>query len=169
MSSPGPSVRGTALPLAAIVSAVGGALAVVQAALVWEQVAVGPAFRSAFVVMGLDLPTSANGIEENGGKIVLALGAVALAVTAAWIMKAKVPSLPVLMIVVGGLITVVAAANWVARTNDVSDFNDQMAEIKALVDTTGTTYSVGMGIYVAIAGGVIVAIGGLLGLLHKEA
>jgi hypothetical protein len=167
------ATRPAGLPVAGIVAGVGGLLAVVQAIMVWEQVRLGSVSESTFAIMGTPLPRNANGIDENGGKIVLVLGIVAVGLAVAWIMRLGARSspalVPSLVLTAGVFIFLVAAANWVARTNDVNDLNRALDSVKGPIDISGTSYSVGLGIYVALAGGVITAAGGLLGLARKGA
>ena len=166
MSGPTPASRVAAMPIGAIVAGIGGLLAVVQVLLVWEQVSVGAALKALSSELGS--AASANGIDENGGKIVLVLGVIAVALVAAWVMKVRVRNSALLITVVGVLITLVAVANFMARSGDVNTFNQNLSEIKGFVDTSGTSYSIGIGIYAAIAGGVLVVVGGILGLVRKD-
>jgi hypothetical protein len=156
------------LSLAAIVAAIGGALALIQAVMPWEQVSIGKGLSDAMSGLGLAADT-ANGLEENGGKIIAVLGIAAIALAVAWVLRAKIPAIPVLVLVVGVLIVLVGAANYLARGNDISDFNKSLDTLKAYgMDTSGTSYSVGLGMYLGILSGIVVAAGGVLGLTRKS-
>jgi hypothetical protein len=143
-------------------------LAILQSLLVWQQISIGAHLRFVVEAMGTTVPSSANGLEENGGRVILGLGITAVVLAAAWLARVKVAAIPEYAVLAGVLMVVVAGANWILRNDDVSDFNGQLETLSAIVDTSGTSYSVGIGIYVALAGGLITTAGGLLGLMGKR-
>jgi hypothetical protein len=162
MSGPGLAARLAKLPIAALLTGLGGLLAVLQAALAWEKVTAGPTS-----ITGL-APGTWNGLDVIGGRIVLGLGLATLALAGAWVMKIKLPSPAWLAIWLGVLIAALAIRNWIDRNSDISAYNDQLDLLKELGhDTSADSYSMGPGIYVAFAGGVVATLSGVLGLWRK--
>lgn len=150
-----------------ILAAVGGVLGIVQAVLAWETITLGPAFAAA--AAGFNLKTSASGLDENGGKVILALGVVALALAVASIAKIKVPSVAVILTVAGAIMVGLALLGFIGIQKDINDFNTSLDALKGAMDMTGTSASIGIGLIVAGLGGVLVLAGGILDLRNKTA
>jgi hypothetical protein len=152
--------------LGALIAAVGGALALIQSVLPWEQVTYGKGVTDA--MSGLGLKGSSIGIDMGGGKIAIIFGALAIVLAVAWLLRARIPAIPVLVLVVGVLLVILGVANFIVRQNDVSDFNKSLETIKGYgVDTTGSSYAVGIGIFLTVLSGLLVAAGGALGLRKR--
>jgi hypothetical protein len=150
-----------------IAAAVGGVLAVIQAFLTWESVTYGAAL-SAFGA-SLNTKSSIVGLDANQGKIILALGIVAIALAAAVIAQVKIPNVSAILVVVGVIMIAFAVIGIFNAMSDMNDFNTSLDSIKSLVDTSGTAVSIGIGLIVAFAAGVLVLLGGALGLVKKSA
>jgi len=141
------NVAGRYVSIGAVVGFVGGILALIGAFIAWETI-------SSPIV---NLSTTGWDI-GNGGKIITFLGIVAIAVALAWILALRLPMPGVILIVVGVLVALVGIANYFSVTDDVNAGN-------ALLP--GST-SLGIGVYVDILAGVVIAIGGVLGLVSRK-
>ena len=134
------------LPIGALIAAAGGAVAAVGAVLPWESISI------------LGVSESDSGLTSNPGKIIAILGAVALGLALAWIMGVKVPAARAIA-VVGALITLLAVVNFFTVSADVSNANTLFSGAA----------SIGIGLFVDIAAGIVVIVGGALGLMNKAA
>jgi hypothetical protein len=134
------------LPIGALVAAAGGAVAAVGAVLPWESISI------------LGVSESDSGLTSNPGKIIAILGAVAIGLALAWIMGVKVPAARAIA-VVGALITLLAVVNFFTVSADVSNANTLFSGAA----------SIGIGLFVDIAAGIVVIVGGALGLMNKAA
>ena len=134
------------LPIGALIAAAGGAVAAVGAVLPWESISI------------LGVSESDSGLTSNPGKIIAILGAVALGLALAWIMGVKVPAARAIA-VVGALITLLAVVNFFTVSADVSNANTLFSDAA----------SIGIGLFVDIAAGIVVIVGGALGLMNKAA
>ena len=155
---------------------VGGALAVIGAVIPWAKVSLGPPLAAA--------SRSAAGTNTTDGKVVLALG-VALAVVGAAMAFAPRRELLVAMAVVAtlaGLAVTVLAIYDLSRKSDldrtfVRGFRQGFEQatgqrlsdpqIRVLMARFGIKLSLGPGLYVALAGGLVGAAGGALGLAGR--
>ena len=159
------AVGGRNLPIGAVVAAIGGAVAAVGTFLAWETL-------DSAVASALGESSAISGISSGlAGKVaaVLAIAAIALAVI--WIMGIKLPIPPFkaygflitstegLIVLAGALCLLAGIWGFLGITKDVNDAN-------ALVPGIG---AMGMGIFVSIAGAVVIVVGGLLGTLNKTA
>jgi hypothetical protein len=167
------NVAGRSVATGAIVAAVGGLVGIVATFLIWAQLTVGAGMVQ---VLG-DVP-SGKGIDENAGKVALALGIIALALAIAWALDMKIPMLPALVAGVGVLILVVVALTFFTSIltketslKDALDLaNKAIDSAKAAgMDTAGTSAGPGLGFLLEIVGGIVVIIGGGLGLMKKSA
>jgi hypothetical protein len=150
------NVAGRNVVLAAIVTAVGGVLAIVGAFLVWITEKVGP--------MTVDV----KGMGEkdmNGGTVELVLGIVVLALVAAWILRIKIPAIPLLLAVAGVLILAVIAAVYFTTILSKVSLKDLTDQVKAV----GGTIDLGIGVLLEIMAGIVVIVGGALGFMRKSA
>jgi hypothetical protein len=134
------------LPIGALIAAAGGAVAAVGAVLPWESISI------------LGVSESDSGLTSNPGKIIAILGAVAIGLALAWIMGVKVPAARAIA-VVGALITLLAVVNFFTVSADVSNANTLFSGAA----------SIGIGLFVDIAAGIVVIVGGALGLMNKAA
>ena len=132
------------LPIGALIAAAGGAVAAVGAVLPWESISI------------LGVSESDSGLTSNPGKIIAILGAVAIGLALAWIMGVKVPAARAIA-VVGALITLLAVVNFFTVSADVSNANTLFSGAA----------SIGIGLFVDIAAGIVVIVGGALGLMNK--
>ena len=134
------------LPIGPLIAAAGGAVAAVGAVLPWESISI------------LGVSESDSGLTSNPGKIIAILGAVAIGLALAWIMGVKVPAARAIA-VVGALITLLAVVNFFTVSADVSNANTLFSGAA----------SIGIGLFVDIAAGIVVIVGGALGLMNKAA
>jgi hypothetical protein len=158
-----------AAPTAGIVAIVGGALLAVGSFLPWAEVS------------GSDASVTAKGLDGSDGYITLAAGLVAV-VTGLLVVRGTRRAVAVVAVLVGliggGLalydaLTVKdsvldAAAEEVAPSFGVSA--DQVrAVLDQAIDAGQLGVSIGIGLYVALAGGLIAIVGGVLGLRQSAA
>lgn len=161
------TATGKSLSLGAILAAVGGIAAAVGAVLVWESVTIGSTLAQALAGV-----VSVNGIDGNGGKIILVLGVVAIVLAGVKFLGIQLPvsdrNLDGLIAVVGVLIVIVAVLNVFSMQDDLNKFNQSLDQLKALgQDVSGTSAGMGIGIILALVGGVVVVAGGALGMFKK--
>jgi hypothetical protein len=161
------SVAGRTVSLGAAVAAVGALVAVVGSLLPWLTVTYGEALKP--LLSGTATAESASGIEGTGGKIIVVAGLVLIALVVAGILNIKIPAIGIGILVLGIVILGMALINLPARMNDVKSFDDSLAILKGLADTTGTSMSVGIGMYLAVLGGIVAFGGGVLGVVKKPA
>jgi hypothetical protein len=148
------AVGGRSLPVGGVVAAVGGAVATVGAFLAWENV-------NADIAALAGSSTTVSGFSFSGaGKIVAVLAIVSLVLAIVWIMGVKLPvSVPGLVVVVGAVCLAFAVLGYTGVADDVNSGN-------AILAGAG---SVGIGVFVCIAGAAVVVVGGVLGLVMKPA
>jgi hypothetical protein len=167
------SVSGRSLPVGGVVSAVGGVVAAAGAFLSWESI--NNVF-SGCVQAGCTLTTAGSSTisgwnSGNPGKIVAVLGVVALALAVVWLMSLKLP-IPAfrahgfVITSTEGLVTLAGVLCLLAGLWGILGMSKDISDANALVPNYA---SMGMGIFVAIAGAVVVVVGGLLGALKKSA
>ena len=140
------AATGRNLPIGAVVSAVGGAVAVIGSLLAWESV-------SAFGVSD-----SQSGLSSNPGKIIAVLGIVAIVLGVAWIQAVKTPAAPIIA-VSGVVVLLLAVLNFFNISKDVDDANKILAGAA----------SVGIGLFIDILAGIVMVVGGALGMMKKAA
>ena len=140
------AVSGRNLPLGAVVSAVGGALALIGAVLAWETISI------------TGMSDSSSGLSSNPGKIIAVMGIVAIALAIGWIQGAKLPATKGI-IAAGAVIALLGILNFFTIGKDVSDAN-------AIIPGAAST---GIGLFIDIAAGIVVIVGGVLGLMKKAA
>jgi hypothetical protein len=163
--------------IAGSVAVAGGALAVVGAVISWAKVSLGPPLAAA--------SRSAAGTNTTDGKIVLALGIV-VAVTGAVIAFAprRDVLVPVAVVaILGGMAVTALAIYDLSRKSDldrtfVRGFRQGFeqatgqrltdAQIRVLMARFGIKLSLGPGLYVALAGGLVGAAGGVIGLVSGD-
>jgi hypothetical protein len=133
-----------------VVAAIGGLGAVLQGMLAWESL--GGA---------LDV----NGASANGGKLIEILGLVALGLA---LLRRTTTGVSALLLIVGAAITAIGIGNFITVSDYVNSFNEAASSTAALAGSAGPGFSVGLGIYVAILSGVLVAGGGFLGLVEAN-
>jgi hypothetical protein len=148
------AVGGRSLPVGGVVAAVGGAVAAVGTFLAWETV-------NADMAALAGTASTVSGFSFSGaGKIVAVLAIVSLVLAIVWLMGVKLPvSAPVLVVIVGALCLVFAVLGYTGVADDVNSGNAVVAGLA----------SAGIGIFVSIAGAVVIVVGGVLGLLMKPA
>ncbi|MGA2513266.1 MAG: hypothetical protein ABSG37_06580 [Candidatus Limnocylindrales bacterium] len=159
------AVGGRSLPVGGAVAAVGGAVAAVGAFLTWESI--NDVFSGCLQAGCTLTPVGSSPVSgwSSGyaGKIVAVLGLVALALAVVWLMNLKLP-IPSLrmhgfvitstegLVALAGVLCLLAGL-WgiLGVSNDISDSKGSM----------------GLGIFVAIAGAATVVVGGLLRVLTQ--
>jgi hypothetical protein len=148
------AVGGRSLPVGGVVAAVGGAVAAVGTFLAWETV-------NADMAALAGTASTVSGFSFSGaGKIVAVLAIVSLVLAIVWLMGVKLPvSAPVLVVIVGAVCLVFAVLGYTGVADDVNSGNAVVAGLA----------SAGIGIFVSIAGAVVIVVGGVLGLLMKPA
>jgi len=140
------AVSGRNLPLGAVVSAVGGALALIGAVLAWETISI------------TGMSDSSSGLSSNPGKIIAVMGIVAIALAIGWIQGAKLPATKGI-IAAGAVIALLGILNFFTIGKDVSDANAILPGAAAI----------GIGLFIDIAAGVVVVVGGVLGMMKPAA
>ena len=132
----------------------GGAVAAVGTFLAWETV-------NADMAALAGTASTVSGFSFSGaGKMVAVLAIVSLVLAIVWLMGVKLPvSAPVLVVIVGALCLVFAVLGYTGVADDVNSGNAVVAGLA----------SAGIGIFVSIAGAVVIVVGGVLGLLMKPA
>jgi hypothetical protein len=148
-----PPVAGKSLPVAAVVAAVGGVLAVVGTPLAWLTITAGSASQS---VNGLDK-------DLNGGKAVAVLGILIVVVVVAGILNVKIPQSGAILAVLGALILVVLVLVYFTTILSTPSFKDAMD----LASGFGGSASIGIGVILAAVGGILAIVGGAMGGLKK--
>ena len=148
------AVGGRSLPVGGVVAAMGGAVAAVGTFLPWETV-------NADMAALAGTASTVSGFSFSGaGKIVAVLAIVSLVLAIVWIMGVKLPvSVPGLVVVVGAVCLAFAVLGYTGVADDVNSGN-------AILAGAG---SVGIGVFVCIAGAAVVVVGGVLGLVMKPA
>jgi hypothetical protein len=142
------------LPVGGVVAAVGGVVAAVGTFLAWETV-------NADMAALAGTASSVSGFSFSGaGKIVAVLAIISVALAIVWIMGVKLPiSAPGLVVGVGAVCLAFALLGYTGVADDVNSGNEMVANIA----------SAGIGIFVSIAGGAVIVVGGVLGLVMKPA
>jgi hypothetical protein len=156
-------------PTAGIVAIVGGALLALGSLLPWAEVS------------GSGASVTAKGIDGSDGYITLAAGIVAIVVGVVMTRRAKrvLTVLAILAGVVGGGLGLYdavtakdsvldAAAEELAPSFEVS-VDQVRVVLDQAVDAGQLGVSVGIGLYVVIAGGVVALVGGVLGMRAEAA
>ena len=159
------AIGGRNISVGILIAALGGVLGILQAVLTWESVSYGPALAS----MMSGSQTSVVGLDANQGKVILVLGIVAIALAGAVIANVKIPNVSAILVVVGAIMIGFALIGLNNAMSDMNKFNDSLAIIKGLADTTGASLSMGIGLILAAVSGVLVLVGGGLGLMKKAA
>ncbi len=139
------NIAGRSVSVAALLAGLGGLVAIVAVVLPWAT------FEG----------NSVNGLDEdlNGGKVVLIVGILIVAVAAAAILKVKIPQSGLILAVLGAVVLAVLVIMYL--TNLLSD-----PSLKDAIDE-GAAFGIGF-ILEAIAGIVAIA-GGGWGVLRKAA
>ncbi len=140
------ALAGRNLPIGAVVAAVGGAIALIGSVLAWESVSL------------LGVSESDSGLSSNPGKIIAVLGIVAIGFAIAWIQAVKTPAAAII-VVSGAVVLLLAVLNFFNISKDVNDANEIFAGAG----------SVGVGLFIDIAAGVVIVVGGALGMMKKAA
>jgi hypothetical protein len=161
------SVAGRTVSLGAALAAVGALVAIIGSVLPWLTATYGGGLKA--VAESSGTATSATGLEGNGGKIIVVVGLVLIAVVVAGVLNIKLPMISIGILGLAVIILGIGLINLVARMDDVKKFTDMIATVKDYVDTSGTSASVGIGMYLAVLGGVVAVVGGALDLVKKPA
>ena len=163
--------------LAGSVTVGGAVIAVVGSVLTWARWSVGPALGGA--------SGSAAGTTSTEGKVVLALGVVLALVGMTMAVAARRDLLVAMAVVaiLAGLVAAGLAINDIARKSQIQNtfvqgfrrgFQQSTgtrltdAQVRLLMDRLGIKVSLGPGVFVAVAGGLIGAAGGIAGLALSE-
>ena len=163
-----PPVVAKSMPIAPVIAGIGGILAIVEAFLVWESVTLSPVVTGA---MGAAAPKSLSGLDmdANWVKISIVLGIIVIGLAVAWIMNLKVPSVALIVTIVGVLLLGVALLGTSRSLDDLKKFNDAMDSIKAAgADIGNTSASFGLGLICDVVAGILVVVGGVFGLVKKS-
>lgn len=149
---------GRSMPIGPILAIVGGALLAIGSFLAWV------------TLSGGGLSETASGIDGSDGYITLVAGVVAIA-TGGAAMRAGRRALAVLAIVAGlvgggvGLYDALSVRDQIAdeiASQQGIPADQARAAIDALIDSGQLDLSMGIGLYVVIAGGAIAIVGGVL-------
>jgi len=163
-----PPVAAKSMPIAPVIAGIGGILAILEAFLVWESVTISPVVSAA---LGADTPKSLSGLDmgANWVKISIVLGLIVLGLAVAWIMKLKVPSIALIVTILGVLLLAVALLGTSRSLDDLKTFNDAMDSLKAAgADIGNTSASFGLGLICDVVAGALVIAGGVFGLVKKS-
>ena len=148
------AVGGRSLPVGGIVAAVGGAVAAVGTLLAWETI------NTDLAALASESSTVSGFSFSGAGKIVAVLAIASLALAIVWLMSVKLPvSAPWLVTAVGAACLIFALLGYTGVADDVNSGN-------AIVANAG---SIGIGVFVSIAGAAVIVVGGVLGLVMKPA
>jgi hypothetical protein len=158
-----------AAPTAAIVAIVGGALLAVGSFLPWAEVS------------GSDASVTAKGLDGSDGYITLAAGLVAV-VTGLMMLRGTRRAVAVVAVLVGLVGGGLALSDTLTAKDSVLDaaaeelapsFGVSAEQVRAALDLAiddgQLGVSIGVGLYVAMAGGLIAIVGGVLGLRDSAA
>jgi hypothetical protein len=105
----------------------------------------------------------------NGGKAEIALGVIAIALVALWILNVKIPAvagqpvLPVCLVIDGVLVLVVVVLVYFTKTLAVQSLKDVSDQVSA----AGGSVSFGIGMILEVLAGIVVIVGGALGVIKK--
>jgi hypothetical protein len=163
--------------IAAVVTVAGGALAIVGSVLPWVKVTLGPLF--------IGLSRSAAGTSTTRGKTMLALGGVLVLAGVAMVIAPRKDLLVAVAVVavLGGLAGTALATYDIARKSQqdrlfVGGFRQRFeqstgqrlteAQVQQIMSRLGIKITLGTGLYLAVAGGLVAAVGGVLGLYGGE-
>ena len=142
------------MSVAAIVTGVGGVLAIVAAPLAWISMSAGGESQS---VTGLDAGLM-------GGKIALVLGILVVAVVVAGILDINIPQSGAVLVALGALILLVVVLVYFTKL--VSD--ESFTNTADLMKLVGGSASLGIGVILAAVGGILALVGGGL-IVSKKA
>jgi len=142
---------GKSVPVAAIVAAVGGLLAIVSAFMDWATAKMGTASQSV------------GGLDKNymNGKTEIVLGIVVLALVAAWILNMKIPFIGMLLVVVGVAILAVPLATYLTTFY----YTPSLKDTADAISKAGGSASFGIGFILAAVAGIVTIVGGAMSVL----
>jgi hypothetical protein len=147
------NIAGKSVSVAAIVAAVGGILAIVAVPLAWISLNAAGDSES---VTGLD-----DGM--LGGKIVLVLGILVVAVVVAGILNIKIPQSGAVLAALGALILLVVVLIYFTKL--VSD--ESFTNTSDMMKLVGGSADLGIGVILAVVGGILAIVGGAWSLMKK--
>ena len=147
------NIAGKSVSMAAIVAAIGGILVIVAAPLAWMTLSFG------------GNSDSATGLDEGliGGKIALVLGILIVAVVVAGILNIKIPQSGAVLVALGALVLVIVVLIYFTKL--VSD--ESFTNMSDLAKAAGGSASLGIGVMLAVLGGVLAIVGGGMSLMKK--
>jgi len=144
------AVSGRKMPIGGLVAGLGGVVSILGA------------FLPAQTASANGLSISASFFDGNAGKTICVAAIVALVLVGAWLTGQKLPlnkvAVSVVIILAGAVVLLVVAANYGDITDGVNLVNKY---------SPGAA-SVGMGLYLTLVGGILLAVGGVLGLVQKD-
>ena len=141
------------LRVAAMIAGIGGFAALVQAIVAWSTINAGPV-----------ISVGTNGADFRGGQLIMLAGSAVLAIAVAMAMRTTIPA-GAIIATLGILIVVVTIINFSSLSQEIDGF---AALQSAYMKTTGSTESLGPGLFVSLIGGVLAAFGGMLGSIEAR-
>lgn len=172
-------------PIGAILTAFGGALLVVGSIMPWEKVSLD--FTALADALGFDpsvfagagaggASTTIAGTTATEGKVVLACGALSIAIAvAAYLRRELWIYMGIGAIVLGLIGGGYAIYDIMNKANAISDLKDSVAPTLTSVGVTPSILddviklTLGIGIWLSVAGGAVILIGGLLLIAKRSA
>jgi hypothetical protein len=167
-----------------ILGAIGGLAMIIGAFLTWVTVSLDLTKFASFLhvdpaalqsAVGSRATISVVGTKANAGKIVLALGVLCLVgvvlVFALQTSKKAAYAIVLVMGAAGAIITALQIATKTSQINSaLQESSGVLARVGISADVFKTLFTVswGIGLWVCIGGGVVAAVGGLIGLLSRE-